>query len=71
MGRLHPDRVSSIYNMSVPYSQAPAPPLEIFEVLFEGKFFYMLYFQEVGPPEKELEADTRHFLRTMLWSAVG
>ena len=26
MGRLHPDRVSSLYNMSVPYSQAPAPP---------------------------------------------
>jgi pimeloyl-ACP methyl ester carboxylesterase len=71
MGRLHPDRVSSLYNMSVPYSQAPAPPLEIFEVLFEGKFFYMLYFQEVGPPEKELEGDTRHFLRTMLWSASG
>jgi pimeloyl-ACP methyl ester carboxylesterase len=31
----------------------------------------MVYFQEVGPPEKELEADTRHFLRTMLWSASG
>jgi pimeloyl-ACP methyl ester carboxylesterase len=71
MGRLHPERVSSIYNMSVPYSQAPAPPLEIFNVLFEGKFFYMLYFQEVGPPEKELEADPRLFLRTMLWSASG
>ena len=26
MGRLHPDRVSSLYNMSVPYSNAPAPP---------------------------------------------
>jgi pimeloyl-ACP methyl ester carboxylesterase len=71
LGRLHPDRVSSIYNMSVPYSQAPAPPLDIFEVLFEGKFFYMLYFQEVGPPEAELEADPRLFLRTMLWSASG
>jgi pimeloyl-ACP methyl ester carboxylesterase len=71
MGRLHPERVSSIYNMSVPYSQAPAPPLEIFNVIFEGKFFYMLYFQEVGPPEQELESDPRHFLRTMLWSASG
>ena len=69
MGRLHPDRVSSLYNMSVPYSNAPAPPTEIFKVIFEGKFFYMLYFQPVGPAEAEFEADPRHFLRTMLYSA--
>ncbi len=71
LGRLHPDRVSSIYNMSVPYSSSPAPPLEIFEAIFAGKFFYMIYFQQVGPPEAELEADPRHFLRTMLYSASG
>ncbi len=29
----------------------------------------MLYFQEVGPAEAEFEADPRHFLRTMLYSA--
>jgi pimeloyl-ACP methyl ester carboxylesterase len=71
LGRLHPDRVSSIYNMSVPYSHAPAPPTEIFKVIFEGKFFYMLYFQPVGPAEAEFEADPRHFLRTMLYAAGG
>jgi pimeloyl-ACP methyl ester carboxylesterase len=71
MGRLHPERVSSLYNMSVPYSNAPAPPTEIFKVIFEGKFFYMLYFQPVGPAEAEFEADPRHFLRTMLYSAGG
>src|SRR6202161_4905403 len=53
MGRLHPDRVSSLYNMSVPYSNAPAPPIQIFEVLFPDTFFYMLYFQRVGPAEAE------------------
>jgi epoxide hydrolase A/B len=71
MGRLHPARVSSLFNMSVPYSNAPAPPLQIFEVIFEGKFFYMLYFQPVGPAEAEFEADPRLFLRTMLYSAGG
>jgi pimeloyl-ACP methyl ester carboxylesterase len=71
MGRLHPERVSSLYNMSVPYSNAPAPPTEIFKVIFEGKFFYILYFQPVGPAEAELESDPRHFLRTMLYSAGG
>jgi len=70
-GRLHPDRVSSLCNMSVPWSNAPAPPTQIFEVIFEGKFFYMLYFQEVGPAEAEFEADPRLFLRTMLYSAGG
>jgi pimeloyl-ACP methyl ester carboxylesterase len=55
--------------MSVPYSNAPAPPIQIFEAIFEGKFFYMLYFQEVGPAEAEFEADPRRFLRTMLYSA--
>ena len=71
MGRLQPARVGSLYNMSVPYSNAPAPPTQIFEVIFEGKFFYMLYFQEVGPAEAEFEADPRLFLRTMLYSAGG
>jgi pimeloyl-ACP methyl ester carboxylesterase len=71
MGRLHPGRVSSIFNMSVPYTNAPAPPTEIFKVIFEGKFFYILYFQPVGPAEAEFEADPRHFLRTMLYSASG
>ncbi len=71
MGRLRSDRVSSLCNMSVPYSNAPAPPTQIFEVIFEGKFFYMLYFQNVGPAEAEFEADPRLFLRTMLYSAGG
>jgi pimeloyl-ACP methyl ester carboxylesterase len=71
LGRLHPDRVSSLFNLSVPYSNAPAPPTEIFRVIYEGKFFYILYFQPVGVAEAELEADPRHFLRTMLYSASG
>ena len=69
LGRLHPERVRAIYNMSVPYSQAPGPPTQIFEHLFEGKFFYMLYFQQVGPAEAEFEADPRRWVRTMLYSA--
>jgi pimeloyl-ACP methyl ester carboxylesterase len=71
MGRLHPDRVSSIYNMSVPYTNASGRPTEIFKHLFGDKFFYMLYFQEVGPAEAEFDADPRRFVRTMLYSAGG
>jgi epoxide hydrolase A/B len=71
MGRLHAGRVASICNMSVPYTNSPAPPTQIFEAIFEDKFFYMLYFQPVGPAEAEFEADPRGFLRSMLYSAGG
>jgi pimeloyl-ACP methyl ester carboxylesterase len=40
-------------------------------VIFEGKFFYIMYFQPVGPAEAELEADPRHFLRTIMYAAGG
>jgi epoxide hydrolase A/B len=71
MGRLHAERVSSICNMSVPYSNASGPPTQIFRHLFGDRFFYMLYFQEVGPAEAEFDADPRRFVRTMLYSAGG
>jgi pimeloyl-ACP methyl ester carboxylesterase len=71
MGRLHPERVSSLFTMSVPFSQSPGPPTETFKVIFEGKFFYIMYFQPVGPAEAELDADPRHFLRTILYAAGG
>jgi pimeloyl-ACP methyl ester carboxylesterase len=69
MGRLHPERVASICNMSVPYSNWPGKPTELFEAIFAGKFFYMLYFQEVGPAEAEFDSDPRRFVRSILYSA--
>jgi pimeloyl-ACP methyl ester carboxylesterase len=71
MGKLHPDRVSSIYNMSVPLMESPSRPTEIFEMIFAEKFLYILYFQTVGPAETELEADPRLFVRNMLYTAGG
>jgi pimeloyl-ACP methyl ester carboxylesterase len=71
LGRLRPERVRSLYNLSVPYSQASGPPTEIFRHLFGDRFFYMLYFQDVGPPEAEFAADPRRYVRTMLYSAGG
>ncbi|MEM1334107.1 MAG: alpha/beta hydrolase, partial [Actinomycetota bacterium] len=32
------------------------------------RFFYMTYFQQVGPPEAELEADVERSLRLVYWS---
>ncbi len=69
MGRLHPGRVASICNLSVPWSQASGAPTEIFRQLVGDRFFYMLYFQQVGPAESEFDADPRRFVRTMLYTA--
>lgn len=69
--RLHPDRVRGAIGVSVPYTQWPMAPTELFRAVHGDNFFYMLYFQEVGPAEAELEADVRETMRTILWRASG
>jgi pimeloyl-ACP methyl ester carboxylesterase len=71
MARMHPDRMAACVGVSVPLLPFPVPPTEVFEALSEGNFFYILYFQEVGPAEKELEADPRRTMAKILWSASG
>src|SRR5713101_3793178 len=71
LARLHPERVSAMCAMSVPLFAPPAPPTEMFERLFKDQFFYILYFQEVGPAEEELARDPRVTMRRMLWSISG
>jgi len=69
LGRLHPERAAAICNLGVPYSQSSGPPTEVFRHVFGDGFFYMLYFQDVGPAEAEFAADPRRYVRTMLYSA--
>ena len=71
LARLHPDRVRALVNVSVPYTPWPAPPTELFRVTYGDRFFYMLYFQPVGPAEAELEADADETMRRILWGASG
>jgi pimeloyl-ACP methyl ester carboxylesterase len=69
---LHPDRYRAVVGLSVPFLQrSPAPPTQLFKQTFQDNFFYMLYFQEPGVAEKELEADPRRTLRTFLCAASG
>ena len=71
LARLHPDRVRALVNVSVPYTPWPAPPTELFRATYGDRFFYMLYFQPVGPAEAELEADVAETMRRILWGASG
>lgn len=67
LSRLHPERVRGLVNVSVPYTAWPAPPTELMKAMWTDRFFYILYFQAVGPAEAELEADTELSLRYTLW----
>ena len=71
LARLEPARVRGAVGVSVPYTPWPVQPTELFRALHGENFFYILYFQEVGPAEAELEADVETTMRTMLWAASG
>ena len=64
---LYPERFRAVVGMSVPFSQrGPIRPTQLFKRVFQDKFFYILYFQEPGVAEAELEADVRRFLRLFM-----
>ncbi len=71
LARLHPERVRGLVNVSVPYTRWPARPTDLFRAASGDRFFYMLYFQPVGPAEAELEADVAETVRLTLWGGSG
>jgi pimeloyl-ACP methyl ester carboxylesterase len=68
---LHPERVAAVVGASVPFVRYPMPPLELFRSLVGDRFFYILYFQDIGPAEAELGADPRDTVERMLWTVSG
>jgi pimeloyl-ACP methyl ester carboxylesterase len=69
---LHPQRFRAVVGMSVPYTgRPPAPPLQVFSSMFAETFFYIVYFQEEGKAEAELEKDVRRSMRLILYNASG
>lgn len=69
---LHPDRVRAVAGLSVPYlPSGDTSILDLFEKLYEGKFFYQLYFQQEGPPEQEFEQDLKKNLKRLHYAWSG
>jgi pimeloyl-ACP methyl ester carboxylesterase len=69
-----PEAFSAVAGLSVPFTGVPDRPFsEIFREAFtdKGRFFYQAWFQEVGPPEAEAEADVRGFLRKFYYGICG
>lgn len=69
--RLHPERVRSVVGVSVPLTQWPGRPTDLMKMVYTDRFFYILYFQQVGPPERELGADPYRSMAGFLYFASG
>lgn len=69
-----PDRVSAVAGLSVPYTGVPAVNfLDLVKAAFtdRGRFFYQVYFQDVGVAEAELEADPAASIRRFYYAISG
>ncbi|MDF3932095.1 alpha/beta fold hydrolase [Pseudomonas citronellolis] len=61
---LAPERVQALATLSVPYAGRPKrPATDILRELYAGRFNYILYFQQAGVAEAELDADIPRSLR--------
>lgn len=68
----HPERVTAVGALSVPFTpRSPVPPMAAMREMFEGQFFYQLYFQDPGVAEAEFERDLRTALRKFLVMGAG
>jgi pimeloyl-ACP methyl ester carboxylesterase len=64
---LHPDRVAAVAALSVPPTpRAKVPPTEAFRKRFGENFFYILYFQEPGVADVELDGDPERTMRRLM-----
>jgi len=64
---LHPNRFAGVVGVSVPPTPRPrVPTTQAYRRLFGDNFFYVLYFQEPGPADAELNRDPATTLRKLL-----
>ncbi len=65
---LEPVRISTLVTMSVPFAARPRrPATEIMREASAGRFNYILYFQQPGRAEQELDADIDRTLRLLMY----
>ena len=64
---LHPDRVAAVAALSVPaLPRSHVAPTSAWRKAFGENFFYILYFQEPGVADAELNADPARTIRRMM-----
>ena len=71
-GLMRPDIFAAVAGLSVPYApRGPMKPTDAMKMMAGDNFFYILYFQEPGKAEGELQADIAKSMRMFLYSASG
>jgi pimeloyl-ACP methyl ester carboxylesterase len=69
---LYPDEIRAVAGMSVPHTPGgEISLLDLMRAVYADRFFYMLYFQEEGVAEAEMEADPRAALRKIYYAISG
>ncbi|HEY91048.1 MAG TPA: alpha/beta hydrolase [Dehalococcoidia bacterium] len=67
MALMHPDRVERVISLNIPFhGHARERPTESFKKLPDGRFNYILYFQEPGRAEADIEPDITGWLNQTL-----
>lgn len=70
LAQLEPQRVSTLVTMSVPFAgRGKRPAIDVMRELFAERFNYIVYFQEPGVAEQELDADIARSLRIFIQGA--
>src|SRR5690606_21035712 len=69
---LRPDRFRAVVGMSVPFlPRMPIKPTSLMKTIAGDRFLYILYFQEPGKAEAELDPRACEMMRGMLYTASG
>jgi pimeloyl-ACP methyl ester carboxylesterase len=64
---LHPERVAGVVGLNFPPApRGKVPPTEAFRKMVGDSFLYMLYFQQPGIAEVELDTDPARALRRII-----
>ncbi|WP_172800355.1 MULTISPECIES: alpha/beta hydrolase [unclassified Mycobacterium] len=69
---LHPDRFAGAVGICAPpVPRSRVPTTQAFRRIFGEKFFYILYYQEPGPADAELNRDPAMTMRKLFGSATA
>ena len=67
-----PERVAGVAALSVPFvPRTPVPPTQLMAAVAGDTLFYIVYFQEVGPADQELNREPRATVANMMWAFGG
>ena len=68
----HPSQVCAVAGLSVPFSSyGETSMLDLFNLIYAERFFYILYFQQAALVESEVEADMSTALRKIYFALSG